>query len=104
MREFNPLKAGMTPEALEETYNIVLVQKLVLEAKLERLKGEMAVAACAIEDGKLTPEQARDGLLNLIAYIEAKCTPEDELNPDKGSLELVNKHLEKVKAHYLKKK
>lgn len=95
MREFNV--KGLDRPVLEETYAIVLTQKLVLEAKLDRIKKEMAVAACAIDDGVAEINDARNGLLNLIAYIEAKTSLPDELRPDLGSLELVNKHLDQIR-------
>lgn len=99
-RQFNPLQAGLDPKAVEELYNIVLTQKLVLEAKLDRIKKELAVGACAIEDGNANLEQAGKGMLNLIAYIEAKVSLESELNLSKGSIELVEEHLEAVKAFH----
>jgi len=103
-RQFNPLKAGLSPETVEKLYNILLTQKLVLDAKMDRLKKELAVGACALEDGQATLEQAKNGMLNLIAYIEAKNSAEDELNVDKGSLELVKGHMEWVRNFYANKK
>lgn len=103
-RQFDPLKAGISPEALEKLYNIVLGQKLVLEAKLERIKKELAVGACALEDEQVGLDQAKQGMLNLIAYIEAKISIEDELDVDQGSIELVKKHLDELKSYYESKK
>jgi len=69
MRMFNT--EGLTREALQEVYEIVLSQKLVQEEKLDRLKKELAVAICAIEDGKVTdPKDMLIGLTNLFIYIE----------------------------------
>ena len=103
-RQFNPLDAGLNPKAVQELYNIVLTQKLVLEAKLDRIKKELAVGACALEDGTANLDQAKQGMLNLICYIEAKVQIEDELDVEQGSIDLVNKHLEWVKKHYESKK
>jgi len=103
-RQFNPVDAGLNPKAVQELYNIVLTQKLVLEAKLERIKNELAVGACAVNDGVATKEQAAQGMLNLICYIEAKVKVEDELDVEQGSIDLVNKHHEWVKEHYAKNK
>lgn len=103
-RQFNPLDAGLNPKAVQDLYNIVLTQKLVLEAKLDRIKKELAVGACAFKDGQVEPEKMEQGLLNLICYIEAKVQIEDELDVEQGSIELVNKHLEWVKEHYAKNK
>ena len=99
-RQFDPLKAGLKPEALEQLYNVVLAQKLVLEAKLERVVKELAVGACAIEDGLADLEQSRHGMLNLIAYIQVKVKIEDELDVEKGSLELIEKHKQWVKEYH----
>jgi len=103
-RQFNPVDAGLNPKAVQELYNIVLTQKLVLEAKLDRIKKELAVGACALEDGTANLDQVKQGMLNLICYIEAKVKVEDELDVSHGSIELVNKHLEWVKEHYAKNK
>lgn len=62
---------GLTREALQEVYELVLTQKLVLEEKIERLKSEMAVAICAIEDGKIKSlDEIKTGLTNLFVYTE----------------------------------
>lgn len=102
-RQFDPLDAGLDPKIVQQLYNIVLAQKLVLEAKLDRIKKELSVGACAIEDGSATPEQMSKGLTNLVFYIEAKVKIEDELNVENGSIDLVNKHLKWVKDHYERK-
>jgi len=101
---FNPLKDGLSPEALEQCYNILLSQKLIKDAKLERIKKELAVAACTIDDGTLTDlEQAKNGMLNLIAYIEANATMDQEFKTMAGSLEIVNDHLKRLKEYATKK-
>lgn len=98
MRLLNPLKNGVSPRALEELYNLVVIKNGVQEAKLDRIKKELSVAACAIEDGVITDlETAKTGMLNLIAYIEAKTNLDDELDAENGSIDLINKHLEAVK-------
>lgn len=62
---------GLTRESLQEVYEIVLTQKLVQEEKIDRLKKELAVAICAIEDGKVNDiQQIKTGLTNLFIYIE----------------------------------
>lgn len=102
MREFNT--EGLTREALDQVYQIVLVQKLALEMKLERLKKELSVGACAIIDGAVELEQAGQGLLNLVAYAEAKIDLSDELDETNvGAIDLVNKHLEKMKEFEISK-
>jgi len=102
MREFNT--SGLSKEALAQVYEIVLTQKLCLEAKLERMKKELAVASCAIEDGKIKDlEQTKNGMMNLIAYAEAKIDLSDELDMDNGSLELIDKHIEAIKKYELNK-
>lgn len=101
MRNFDV--SGLDRNVLEQTYEINLVMKLVQEAKLERIKKEMAVAACAIEDGTVDLNQVKDGLMNLIAYLECKASLPDEYDPDMGALDLVNKHLEAIKAHTKKR-
>lgn len=102
-REFNPIQAGITPENVQDLYHIVLTQKLTLEAKIDRVKKEMAIASCEIEKGNVDPEQVRVGLLNLIYYLDVKCKPELELDVEKGSIELVNHHLEWAKKEILAK-
>ena len=82
MRMFNT--EGLTREALQEVYEIVLTQKLVQEEKLNRLKQELAVAICAIEDGKVTDvQQIKTGLTNLFIYIETHLKLPDILNVEK---------------------
>ena len=102
MREFNT--EGLTREALDQVYQIVLTQKIALEMKLERLKKELSVGACAIMDGAVELEQAGQGLLNLVAYAEAKIDLSDELDETNvGAIDLVNKHLEKIKEFEISK-
>ena len=74
----------------------------MLEAKLERIEKELAMGACAIEDGVADINMAKNGLLNLIAYIQVKTKIEDELDADKGSIELVQAHLKWIKDFYSK--
>jgi len=98
MREFNT--KGLTRESLDQVYEIVLLQKIALEQKLERVKKECAVTACMIDDGnKIDVEQVSHGLKNFIAYIEAKIPAVEELNIDKGTIELINEHLEQIKEY-----
>ncbi len=87
---------GISREALEEIYAINLVQNLMLEAKLKRIESELAVGSCAIQDGNATIKQATNGMLNLIVYIQSKMYPELELDPSKGSIDLVKAHLKKI--------
>ena len=102
MREFNT--EGLTRESLDQVYEIVLTQKLALEMKLERLKKELSVGACAIIDGAVELKQAGQGLLNLVAYAEAKIDLSDELDETNvGAIDLVNKHLEKIKEFEISK-
>ena len=100
-RQFNPLEAGLSPQAVEQIYNILLKQKLSLEAKVERMRGEMAVAVCAIDDGKVTDMATiRKGLVNLMLYSECKVDLFEELDSEKTSIDLINSHLEKVKKFH----
>ena len=104
MRLLDPLKAGLSPESVEELYNIVATDRMCLEAKIDRLKSEISVAICAAEDKKVDLDGMVKGLYNLIAYIETKPDPYKEMNADVATQELINNHLEKVKAHFLKRK
>ena len=97
MRDFNT--KGLDRVALDQVYGIVLVQKLALEAKMERLTKELSVGACAIKDGTATLEQVENGLLNLVAYSVAKIDLSDELDDDLKAIELVNDHLKKMKEY-----
>ena len=92
----------LSREALEGTYEINLVQFLIIEAKLDKIKKELAVAACALEDGELDISKMNHGLLNLIAYIEVKSNLPDEYNTKNGSLDIVNIHLEKIRKYNMK--
>lgn len=81
MRMYNT--EGLSREAFQEVYEIVLTQKLVQEEKLDRLKKELAVAICAIEDGKVTDiNQIKTGLTNLFIYIETHLKLPDILKVD----------------------
>lgn len=74
---------GLTREAFQEVYEIVLTQKLVGEEKLDRLKKELAVAICAIEDGQVKDiQQLKTGLTNLFIYIETHLRLPDILKED----------------------
>lgn len=97
MREFDV--SELSREALEQTYEIVLIQKLALGRKIERLIKEMSVAACAFKDGVATIDDAENGLMNLIAYCTAKIQLDDEFNDKLGSIDLVNIHLEEIKEY-----
>jgi len=102
MRNFNT--EGLTREAIDQVYEIVLIQKLALECKLDRLKKELSVGACAAIDGNVDVKEMGQGLLNLVAYCEAKIDLSDELDESNvGALELVNKHLVKIKEFELSK-
>ena len=101
MREFDV--SELSREALEQTYEIVLIQKLALGRKIERLIKEMSVAACAFKDGVATVEDAENGLMNLIAYCTAKIQLDDEFNDKLGSIDLVNKHLEEIKEYEIER-
>ena len=84
--ELQQLTAEVTPNPL-----------VTVQEKLDRIKKELAVAACAIEDGVVDLEKAKSGMLNLIAYIEVKSSLPEEYNPSTGSLEIVQRHLDKIK-------
>jgi len=85
MRNFNV--KGLSRAALEGTYEAVLVQKLIIEEKIERIKSELAVAFCAIEDGH-KPEDIKLGLANLIYFIEQKIPLSDLMCTEKEFAEL----------------
>lgn len=89
MRNFDV--SGLTPEALAQVYELVLTQKLLLENKVERMKKELAVAMCAIDDGKVDLATVKKGLENLFVYCDTKVKLVDELTKD----DLVDK----AKAH-----
>jgi hypothetical protein len=96
MRQFET--KGLSRKALEQTYEIVLTQKLCQEIKLERLSKELSVAICAIDDKVVTDlAQIKNGLMNLLLYCETKIALEHEMT-DMRSLDLIEKHEDQVKT------
>lgn len=102
MRNFDV--SGLDRSALEQAYEIVLTQKVILEHKLENVKKAAAVAACAIRDGVVDQEEAARGMENVVYYCEAKIKLEDELDEEKGILDLVNNHIEEIKEFAISKR
>lgn len=82
MRQFNVKM--LTREALEETYKITLNHKMGYESNLEKLRGELAVAICAIDDGTVkTVKDLQTGLKNLFLYTDIALNPKAQ-EPEKG--------------------
>jgi hypothetical protein len=102
MRNFDV--SGLNRDALEQAYEIVLTQKVILESKIDRLKKELATGTCAIRDGVVDQEEAVKGLENLIYYCESKVALEEELDEQKGTIDLVNSHIELVKEFAISKR
>lgn len=102
--KLNPLNDGLSPQSVEELYNIVVTQKLSLIAKLDRIEKELAVAICAIDDGKISDiDQIRRGLKNLIEYKNCKVPIEAEFDFDLKSIDLVKIHVKMIADYHSKK-